>query len=111
MIESGKEQGACLQAGGGRLGDKGYFIKPTVFSDVTDEMRIAKEEVNSPWTIDLRDKKLVALVAMVTGTCNTKTLLTLCRHHLGITSSVKTLCGSLYSGIKHVSMDNGIFQA
>ncbi|XP_064609679.1 aldehyde dehydrogenase 1A1-like [Liolophura sinensis] len=48
LIESGKEQGACLQAGGGRLGDKGYFIKPTVFSDVTDEMRIAKEEIFGP---------------------------------------------------------------
>ena len=45
MIEAGKEDGASLQAGGIRQGEKGFFIKPTVFSDVTDEMRIAKEEV------------------------------------------------------------------
>ena len=44
-IESGKAEGAKLQYGGERHGDKGYFIKPTVFSEVKDDMRIAKEEV------------------------------------------------------------------
>ena len=46
LIQSGKEQGAKVQCGGARFGDKGYFVKPTVFSDVTDDMRIAKEEVS-----------------------------------------------------------------
>ena len=46
-IDSGKKEGAKLQCGGERAGDKGYFIKPTVFSDVTDDMKIAKEEVGS----------------------------------------------------------------
>lgn len=45
LVESGKKEGAKLQAGGGRFGNKGYFFKPTVFSDVKDDMRIAKEEV------------------------------------------------------------------
>jgi len=45
FIESGKKQGAKLECGGGRLGDAGYFVQPTVFSNVTDDMRIAKEEV------------------------------------------------------------------
>lgn len=45
LIESGKKEGATLQAGGNRHGDKGFFIQPTVFSDVKDDMRIAKEEV------------------------------------------------------------------
>ena len=45
LIESGKKEGAKLECGGGRHGDKGYFIQPTVFSDVKDDMRIAKEEV------------------------------------------------------------------
>ena len=45
MIESGKKGGAKLECGGGRFGDAGYFIQPTVFSGVTDDMRIAKEEV------------------------------------------------------------------
>jgi len=45
LIESGKSQGAKLLCGGKRLGDKGYFVEPTVFADVTGDMRIAKEEV------------------------------------------------------------------
>jgi retinal dehydrogenase len=45
LIESGKVEGAKLECGGGRWGKEGYFIKPTVFSNVTDNMRIAKEEV------------------------------------------------------------------
>ncbi|XP_067668481.1 aldehyde dehydrogenase, mitochondrial-like [Haliotis asinina] len=48
MIKSGKDEGAKLQYGGERWGDKGYFIKPTVFSDVTDNMRIAREEIFGP---------------------------------------------------------------
>ncbi|XP_036323763.1 aldehyde dehydrogenase 9 isoform X2 [Rhagoletis pomonella] len=43
-IESGKQQGAKLQCGGKRIGNVGYFIEPTVFSDVTDNMKIAQEE-------------------------------------------------------------------
>lgn len=45
LIDSGKKEGAKLTTGGGRHGDKGYFIQPTVFADVQDNMRIAKEEV------------------------------------------------------------------
>ena len=45
LIESGKKEGATLLAGGERAGDRGYFIQPTVFGDVQDDMRIAKEEV------------------------------------------------------------------
>ena len=48
LIESGKKEGAKLECGGGRHGDKGYFIQPTVFSNVKDDMRIAKEEVPAP---------------------------------------------------------------
>lgn len=44
-IESGKQQGAKLLAGGKRIGNVGYFIEPTVFADVKDDMRIAQEEV------------------------------------------------------------------
>lgn len=44
-IEKGKQEGAKLMSGGKRVGDKGYYIEPTVFADVTDDMTIAKEEV------------------------------------------------------------------
>ncbi|XP_065060505.1 aldehyde dehydrogenase, mitochondrial-like [Rhopilema esculentum] len=48
LIESGKKEGASLQCGGGQVGDKGYYIAPTVFSDVSDDMRIASEEIFGP---------------------------------------------------------------
>jgi len=47
-IKSGVAQGAKLQTGGEKWGDKGYFVQPTVFSDVTDEMTICKEEIFGP---------------------------------------------------------------
>ena len=48
MIESGKKEGAKLECGGSRWGDKGFFIQPTVFSNVTDNMTIAREEIFGP---------------------------------------------------------------
>lgn len=47
-IKSGKEEGAKLMTGGERVGDKGYFIEPTVFADVKDDMKIAREEIFGP---------------------------------------------------------------
>jgi len=48
FVEIGKKQGAKLGTGGNRHGKKGFFIEPTVFSDVTDDMTIAKEEIFGP---------------------------------------------------------------
>jgi aldehyde dehydrogenase (NAD+) len=51
MIEIGIEEGATLVAGGTELPDgldKGYYVKPTVFADVTNDMTIAREEVFGP---------------------------------------------------------------
>ena len=45
LIESGRREGAKLECGGGPWGQKVFFIQPTVFSDVRDDMRIAREEV------------------------------------------------------------------
>jgi len=47
-IESGREEGARLVAGGNRAGDRGYFVEPTVFADVRDNMKIAEEEIFGP---------------------------------------------------------------
>jgi aldehyde dehydrogenase (NAD+) len=47
-IESGKQEGARLVAGGNRAGDRGYFVEPTVFADVRDNMKIAEEEIFGP---------------------------------------------------------------
>ena len=51
LIEIGIEEGATLVAGGVEKPDgcdKGYFIKPTVFANVTNDMTIAKEEIFGP---------------------------------------------------------------
>ena len=47
-ISSGIEQGAKLECGGQKHGDKGFYIKPTIFSDVEDNMKIAREEIFGP---------------------------------------------------------------
>mmetsp|Transcript_25542 Transcript_25542/g.52332 ORF Transcript_25542/g.52332 Transcript_25542/m.52332 type:complete len:496 (-) Transcript_25542:280-1767(-) len=47
-IEKGIEEGATLRLGGHRHGNKGYFIEPTIFTDVKDDMVIAKEEIFGP---------------------------------------------------------------
>ncbi len=47
-IDSGKCEGAELLTGGSRAGDRGYFIEPTVFAGVRDEMKIAREEIFGP---------------------------------------------------------------
>src|SRR5699024_2996885 len=47
-IEKGKEEGAKVLTGGERAFDKGYFVKPTIFADVTDDMTISREEIFGP---------------------------------------------------------------
>ena len=56
-IEAGKGEGAKLVAGGERTDigtGKGYFVKPTIFDDVTTDMRIAKEEIFGPVLATIR---------------------------------------------------------
>tara|TARA_B100000676_G_C17995047_1_gene797255 strand:+ start:37 stop:1482 length:1446 start_codon:yes stop_codon:yes gene_type:complete len=51
LIQSGIDEGANLLSGGVGLPndlDKGYYVKPTIFADVNNEMRIAKEEIFGP---------------------------------------------------------------
>jgi aldehyde dehydrogenase (NAD+) len=47
-IDSGRKEGAKLVCGGDRVGDRGYFVAPTVFADVQDDMKIAREEIFGP---------------------------------------------------------------
>lgn len=48
LINAGKKEGAKLLAGGGPAGDRGYFVQPTVFVDVKDDMQISREEIFGP---------------------------------------------------------------
>jgi len=47
-IDIGKQEGAQCLTGGGRHGENGYFIEPTLFDGVTDEMQIATDEIFGP---------------------------------------------------------------
>jgi aldehyde dehydrogenase (NAD+) len=47
-IDVGKGEGARLVAGGGRIGERGFFVQPTIFADVDNRMRIAQEEIFGP---------------------------------------------------------------
>jgi aldehyde dehydrogenase (NAD+) len=47
-IDWGKREGAELLTGGRRACDPGYFVEPTVFTNVGDEMKIAREEIFGP---------------------------------------------------------------
>ncbi|XP_077492375.1 aldehyde dehydrogenase-like [Amblyomma americanum] len=47
-IKLGQKEGSKLQCGGSRHGTRGYFVQPTVFSDVEDSMTIAKYEIFGP---------------------------------------------------------------
>ena len=61
-IETGTSEGAHLLAGGKRVGDRGYFIEPTVFAAVKDDMKIAQEEIFGPVMCILRFKEIDEVV-------------------------------------------------
>jgi len=47
-VSIGRDEGAQLALGGERVGDRGYFHQPTIFTDVRNDMRIAQEEIFGP---------------------------------------------------------------
>ncbi|XP_058818872.1 aldehyde dehydrogenase, mitochondrial-like [Topomyia yanbarensis] len=67
-IETGKKEGAKLETGGIQVGTEGYFIQPTVFSNVTDEMTIAKEEIFGPVQSIIKFKTLDEVIERANST-------------------------------------------
>jgi aldehyde dehydrogenase (NAD+) len=61
-VDAGKREGARLMCGGERVGDRGYFVAPTVFADVKDEMKIAQEEIFGPVMSILKFKDMDDLI-------------------------------------------------
>jgi aldehyde dehydrogenase (NAD+) len=68
-IEKGKAQGAKVLTGGGRFGDRGYFVEPTVFANVKDEHVIAQEEIFGPVMSVLPFKSVDEVIERGNRTC------------------------------------------
>ncbi len=71
-VEIGQKEGAKLAAGGSiASGDglnQGWFYEPTIFTDVTPEMRIAKEEIFGPVLSVIRSKSLDESISILNNT-------------------------------------------
>ena len=67
-IRLGREQGAECVTGGKRWGERGYFIEPTLFANVKDEMKIAREEIFGPVLCALRFSDLDEVVQRANNT-------------------------------------------
>ncbi|EPS72259.1 hypothetical protein M569_02499, partial [Genlisea aurea] len=67
-IRSGTETKAVLECGGESLGSKGYYIQPTVFSNVEDDMLIAKDEIFGPVQSILRFKNIDEVIKRANAT-------------------------------------------
>lgn len=71
LIETGIKEGATVAAGGpGRVEGKqrGYFVKPTLLSDVTNDMTVAREEIFGPVLVVIRYRDLDEAVAIANDT-------------------------------------------
>lgn len=67
-IQIGKDEGATLVAGGNRIDRPGFFLEPTVFADVTDDMTIAREEIFGPVMSVLSFKDEAEVIARANAT-------------------------------------------
>lgn len=67
-IEYGKQDGAKLEIGGKRWGNEGFFIEPTVFSNVSDSMRIAQDEIFGPVQSIIKFKTLDEVIDRANNT-------------------------------------------
>jgi aldehyde dehydrogenase (NAD+) len=67
-IDYGQKDGAKLETGGKRFGTEGFFVEPTVFSGVTDDMRIARDEIFGPVQSILKFKTLDEVIERANNT-------------------------------------------
>ena len=67
-VEIGRQDGAVLAAGGNRVGDAGWFVRPTLFTGATPQMRIAQEEVFGPFLTSLTFRDEAEALAIANST-------------------------------------------
>lgn len=64
----GQAEGATLAARGGRVGDAGFFLRPTLFTHATPDMRIAQKEMFGPFLTSIRFGNEAEALAIANGT-------------------------------------------
>jgi aldehyde dehydrogenase (NAD+) len=67
-IDQGKKEGASCLTGGERHGTRGYFVKPTLFANVNDEMKIAQDEIFGPVLSVLKFKNVDEIIERANNT-------------------------------------------
>jgi len=67
-VKVGQDQGAKLIVGGKRVGAKGYFVEPTIFDNVRDEMTIAKTRSLAPSSAVLPFKSMDEVIERANST-------------------------------------------
>jgi len=67
-IEKGKKEGATLETGGVQVGTEGYFVGPTLFTGIKDNMTIATEEIFGPVVCALKFKTEEEVIARANDT-------------------------------------------
>jgi phenylacetaldehyde dehydrogenase len=67
-LESGYSEGAKATVGGGRQGEKGYFVKPTVLVNTNEKMKVVREEIFGPVVTAIPFKDVDDLIAKANAT-------------------------------------------
>jgi len=67
-LESGRADGATAVTGGGRFGDRGYFVEPTVLTNTTPDMKIVREEIFGPVVVAAPSSDLDEIAAAANDT-------------------------------------------
>lgn len=67
-IEHGKREGARLVVGGERYDRPGFFVRPTIFTDVKPDMKIAREEIFGPVAVVVKFKSEEEAIGMANDT-------------------------------------------
>ncbi len=68
FLESGRSDGATAVTGGGRFGDKGYFVEPTVLTNTTPDMKVVREEIFGPVVVAAPFSDLDEIAAVANDT-------------------------------------------
>jgi phenylacetaldehyde dehydrogenase len=68
FLESGRADGATALAGGGRYGDRGYFVEPTVLTNTRPDMKVVREEIFGPVVVAEKFSSLDEIAAQANDT-------------------------------------------